>query len=63
MNGKEGNFALIVCQDGGHPSIFTTRTDEDLLEKFIKNRENKYSYFQWNKGCIPMRNLIGVMMQ
>lgn len=60
MNGKENFYTLIVCQEGGIPTFLDTKTDEDLVEKYIANRENKYTYFQWNKGCIPMRNLIGV---
>jgi len=60
MNGKEEYFTLIVCSEGGLPSYFQTKTDEDLIDKYMNNRESKYSYFRWNNGCVPMRNLIGV---
>lgn len=63
MNGQEQYYSLIVCPDGGHPSIFPTRTDEDLVEKFVRCREDKFAYFKWNKGCIPTRYLLGVMNQ
>ncbi len=60
MNGTENFYSLIVCQEGGMPIVFDTRTDEDLVEKFVRCREDKFSYFRWNKGCIPMRHLLGV---
>jgi hypothetical protein len=63
MNGKEEYYNLIICQENAYPIMTNTRTDEDLIEKFIKCREDKFAYFNWNKGCIPMRHLLGVMLQ
>lgn len=61
MNGKDENYTLILSTEGGTPQPFFTRTDEDLIEKFRQCRENKFSYFVWNNGCVPMRNLLGVI--
>lgn len=63
MNGQEQFYNILVCGENGHPSMFNTRTDEDLIEKYVKCREDKFAYFRWNKGCVPMRYLLGVMCQ
>ncbi len=60
MNDK--NYTIIVCQDGSHAMFCNTRTDEDLIEKYLQRREDKFSYLQWNKGIIPMRHVLGVMI-
>lgn len=63
MNGKEQLFNLIISSENGLPMVFNTRTDEDLIEKFVQCREDRFAYFRWNKGCIPMRHLLGVVYQ
>lgn len=63
MNGKAESYNLWIAQEGGHAMSVYTSTDEDLLDKYIRCRENKFSYFQWNNGVIPMRYLLGVTKQ
>jgi hypothetical protein len=63
VNGKEESYLLLVAPEGGHVFMTGTRTDEDLVEKYMRCREDKFSYFTWNYGCIPMRHLIGITIQ